>query len=133
RATKGVRTMFTNGSSCRLGQLMAAAIAMVVVPGTMLDRGDATCESRANANLPPTIASLDAEARVAGAGEEWSQAVMANLARAEYQATLTPKGLQAPNRAHNLRTTFGDRGIAVVPRTDQDVVPAWQFTWEASG
>ena len=50
--------------------------------------------------------------------ESWWQTVSSTqLARAEYAATPTSDGLQAPNRAHNLRTMFGARGIEVVPRT----------------
>ena len=125
--------MFTNGSSRRLGQLMAAAIATIVLPGAILDRRDVTGESYSNLNLPPVPACLDPEARAAGAGEEWRQTVAANLAREEYLATPTPEGLQAPNRAHNLRTIFGESGIQVVARTQQEVAPAWRFVWEASG
>jgi hypothetical protein len=39
------------------------------------------------------------------------------LARREYQATPSERGLQAPNRAHNLRTYFEPGGIRVHDRT----------------
>jgi hypothetical protein len=94
-------------------------------------------------DVAPTIVPTDVEGRqastphlpaVAGTSDGWWSAVQADLGRREYEASTTPNGLlQAPNRAHNLRTTFGEHGIAVVPRTDKDVLPAWQFAWEASG
>ena len=56
-----------------------------------------------------------------------------SIARGEYGRLGDTEGLQAPNRAHNLRTTFGERGIEVVPRTGKDVAPAWRFAWETSG
>jgi hypothetical protein len=55
--------------------------------------------------------------------------VTADLARTEYAATPTAAGLQAPNRAHNLRTTFTEQGIEVLPRTAKDMAPAWRFAW----
>ena len=76
---------------------------------------------------------VPANLRHVGGDASWWQAVSNDLARAEYAPISTPAGLQAPNRAHNLRTTFGEHGIAVVPRMDKDVLPAWQFAWEASG
>ena len=88
--------------------------------------------------VPSEVAGVPASApnlaAVAGTSDGWWSAVQADLGRCEYEASTTSDGLlQAPNRAHNLRTTFGEQGIAVVPRADQDVVPAWQFAWEASG
>ena len=79
---------------------------------------------------PPT---LDPAVRQIGADESWWQAVSSQLGRAEYAATPTSDGLQAPNRAHNLRTMFGARGIEVVPRTSKGAAPAWRFGWETSG
>src|SRR5690242_17084617 len=39
------------------------------------------------------------------------------IAEKEYEATPNSKGLQAPNRAQNLRTYFTTSGIRVVDRT----------------
>ena len=65
-------------------------------------------------------------------GGWWTEAVTA-LERSEYLASTTPEGvLQAPNRVQNLRTTFGERGIAVVPRTQRAVEPAWRFVWQTT-
>jgi hypothetical protein len=72
-------------------------------------------------------------AAVPGTSDAWWEEVQADLGRREYEASTTPQGLQAPNRAHNLRMTFGERGIEVVPRTGKDVAPAWRFAWETIG
>ena len=66
-------------------------------------------------------------ASVPGTSDAWWANVQAELERGEYETSTTQHGLQAPNRAHNLRTTFGERGIEVVPRTGKDVSPGWRF------
>ena len=43
--------------------------------------------------------------------------IQAHLAAREYRASQNGEGLQAPNRAHNLRTYFEPDGIRVVDRT----------------
>src|SRR5262245_18952650 len=43
--------------------------------------------------------------------------IQAQLAAREYRASENGQGLQAPNRAHNLRTYFDAQGIRVVDRT----------------
>ncbi len=64
----------------------------------------------------------------AGVDQSWKESVCAALEAREYHASVAVDGqLQAPNRAHNLRTRFGERGIEVVPRQDS---PGWQFGWE---
>ncbi len=73
--------------------------------------------------------AIDPAARQAGADEGWWETVTAQLARTEYRATANPEGLQAPNRAHNLRTYFRERGIEIVPR-EGDTSTAWRFAWE---
>jgi hypothetical protein len=81
---------------------------------------------------PKNTASLDPEVRAAGANESWWQTVSAQIARSEYEPKATDAGLQAPNRAHNLRTTFSAHGIEVVPRTTKEVAPTWSFQWQTS-
>jgi hypothetical protein len=46
--------------------------------------------------------------------------VRRNLAEREYHASETGEGLQAPNRAHGLRTHFGPAGIRVAQREASD-------------
>ena len=75
---------------------------------------------------------VDTPARHAGADESWFTTVSAELQRQEYQATPGLDGLQAPNRAQNLRTTFHSRGIEVAPRVIEER-GAWQFDWKTTG
>jgi hypothetical protein len=58
--------------------------------------------------------------------------VQEDIAHHEYCVSVSEDGLQAPNRAHNLRTTFGAQGIEVVPRAGKGTAPAWRFAWETS-
>jgi hypothetical protein len=51
------------------------------------------------------------------ASPEFVSSVESALARREYEASATERGLQAPNRAHNLRTYFAPEGVRVHDRT----------------
>ncbi len=63
------------------------------------------------------------------AGEDWLAAVAADLGAREYRVSLTPGGLQAPNRAQNLRTWFEAGGIEILPRNSA-ADPAWCWSWK---
>ena len=65
----------------------------------------------------------------AGVSADWWSHVQRDITQHEYHASVTEQGLVAPNRAHGLRTTFSESGIAVVPRTREGVAPAWRFAW----
>jgi hypothetical protein len=54
------------------------------------------------------------------AADDWLPALQRAVAAREYEASRNREGLQAPNRAHNLRTYFGAQGIRVVDRTAAD-------------
>ncbi len=146
--------MFTSSNVCRRGILACATACILTISAAMSIfwtvpglRSDAVAapgpaRSAGPAQIPddarrgalvPMPEPLPSDLRQVGAEESWWQAVTADLARREYEASTTEQGLQAPNRAHNLRTTFGERGIEVVPRTSKDVSPAWRFAWETSG
>jgi hypothetical protein len=146
--------MSTKPSSYRLGHAIKGAaaafapLAAIIVlhgdtaPGSMIlpgSRSSATPASvePASRDLAPTPGTkpemLDAHVRQAGGDENWWQTVSAQIERGEYAATPTPHGLQAPNRAQNLRTTFGEHGIEIVPRTEKGVEPAWRFAWQTTG
>jgi len=47
----------------------------------------------------------------------WSATVQKKILQKEYEASRNNAGLQAPNRAHNIRTYFSKKGIQVVDRT----------------
>jgi sorbitol-specific phosphotransferase system component IIC len=47
----------------------------------------------------------------------WLATAQKKIDQKEYEASRNNKGLQAPNRAHNIRTYFSEKGIRVVDRT----------------
>ena len=69
----------------------------------------------------------------AGAPSDWWTSVQTNIQDAEYELTWhdetplqdVPAAWHAPNRAHNFRTYFTDRGIRSVPRVAAD--PSWEW------
>ncbi len=69
----------------------------------------------------------------AGADAAWSAGIASQIEREEYRVSQTTTGLQAPNRAHNLRTHFRSGGIDVGPRLiEESESAAWQFTWRTT-
>jgi len=92
------------------------------------------CPATVSHRLPAayTPPPIDATARLAGASDTWWCKVSAELAAAEYHPSFTPDGLQAANRAHNLRTHFRENGVEVVPRMSDRGVPTWRFAWMAA-
>ena len=127
--------------------MLAGTVSSVSAQSTALleVQGGATVLGNAGdqANLPWLAAaafsdqdSLDrggvTRAGLTGMQPGWWEAVTADLTREEYAPTPTSAGFQARNRAHNLRTTFNERGINVAPRTDHASVPGWRFAWQTS-
>ena len=49
----------------------------------------------------------------------WLATVQKKIRQQEYEASRNNRGLQAPNRAHNIRTYFSEKGIQVVDRSAQ--------------
>ncbi len=74
----------------------------------------------------PTAISPTAEIRAADA--DWWAAVKQQIAEREYEVTPAKHGLQAPNRAQDIRTQFAGDGICVTPRRDEG--PRWQWAWQ---
>ena len=68
-------------------------------------------------DMPDVAARSKEVALPAAAGGDWLGQVQSDLASREYHASLNDEGLQAPNRAHNLRTYFERTGVRVVDRT----------------
>ena len=69
--------------------------------------------------------------RSAGADESWWRTVCDRIQQEEYHASVGTHGLQAPNRAQNLRTYFRNEGLEVVPRVSDGGEP-WTFTWRTT-
>jgi len=72
----------------------------------------------------PDEAALSA----AGAGAGWWDQVRARIEASEYEASMSDQGLQAPNRAQDLRTRFGPAAITIVPR--REAGGSWQWSWQ---
>jgi hypothetical protein len=77
--------------------------------------------SPAAENLTPVLTGLDSPD--AGWWDRASRAIEA----LEYNVSATSLGLQAPNRAHGIRTYFHETGIEVVPRRDEG--GGWKWSW----
>ena len=67
-------------------------------------------------NAGPDQALSESSAVPSTTGDWWSS-VQRGLAEYEYHPRKNDKGLQVPNRAHNLRTYFEATGIRVQDRT----------------
>jgi hypothetical protein len=76
------------------------------------------------ADAPRRHAALEAPAN-------WMAAVETHLAHQEYFATGAV--LQAPNRAHDLRTYFTPRGVRVVPRVKSEHDWEWDLSLASYG
>ena len=77
-----------------------------------------------NTGLPPAAGSVSGELSPAmpiqDTGGNWLGRAQQGIAQREYHISRNNQGLQAPNRAHNLRTYFDKSGIGVVDRTATD-------------
>ena len=91
---------------------LACAGAALLVPGSWVSNEPGLSPpSPASEPQPPQLAQPQA------AEGDWLARVQQGLAEREYQASENGEGLQAPNRAHNLRTYFEPSGIRVHDRT----------------
>ncbi len=104
----------STSSSSNLGRLVLV-IALIAVPAL----AGAAPERE---QLPP------------GASPDWWSSARASIEAEEYHASWVAKtpfadldaGWQAPNRAHDFRTWFTERGARLVPRRDE--TPAWEWS-----
>jgi hypothetical protein len=77
---------------------------------------------------------------VPGATTDWWSAVQEDIRQSEYHITWqehadldVAAAYQAPNRAHNLRTTFTPHSIRVAPRVFEGETPPWEWGLTLSG
>jgi hypothetical protein len=102
-------------------KLRAVAIAAIVVLsvlalGAMSHRNDIDQANRSSEPSRAFMAVAPARAETApDAG--WLARVREEIARMEYEPSENDRGLQAPNRRHNLRTYFEPTGIEIFDRT----------------
>jgi hypothetical protein len=109
------------------------------LPGAVGASGGPRQLARPDTSVTPEDSSRGASASLpTGVTGDWWSAAQQGIATAEYHATWqrlpedTGDGAyQAPNRAQGFRTHFTDRGIRVVPRTEEQ--PSWQWGLELVG
>ncbi len=87
------------------------AISVIVIQSTATGSYDEERES----SLDGSLSRMSMTDPVPG--QDWLAAVYKSIAEREYQVSRNEVGLQAPNRAHNIRTYFDDSGIGVVDRS----------------
>jgi FG-GAP-like repeat/FG-GAP repeat len=94
--------------------------------------GSSPADAIAEAGAAPEHDAISADAVVANS--KWSAGIASRIEREEYRVSQTAGGLQAPNRAHNLRTHFRQGGIDVGPRKSDEGVEnaSWQLTWQTT-
>ena len=75
-----------------------------------------------------------------GVSSDWWTQAQAHIRQGEYQPSLArvagtdqAQTLQAPNRAHNFRTTFSPEGVRVAPRTASAPEWSWGLTLTSLG
>ena len=64
------------------------------------------------------------------ADQAWQQSISQHVAAIEYHPAMGRAGLEAPNRAQNLRTHFQDSEIAIVARDAAASGQDWSFAWQ---
>ncbi|MBK7952130.1 MAG: FG-GAP repeat protein [Deltaproteobacteria bacterium] len=69
------------------------------------------------------VSAVDAPIAPASPGPDLIERAQSHLAQREYWASATDEGLQAPNRAHDLRSYFGARGVSVEDRDATERTP----------
>jgi hypothetical protein len=110
----GIRGRVLSGAASTLVAAAALTIGLQrqsgrlgVGPGDLPGRGLAVASKAGISDAP------------VGGPADWCAQTSATIARSEYEASPTDRGLQAPNRAQNLRTYFRDSGLELIPRTDE--------------
>jgi hypothetical protein len=94
--------------------LLTPALALPIVLGVFANSASASGNSEAPALSEASGAPVQTSANQT---DRVPTAAQSQIARREYRASANRNGLQAPNRAHNLRTYFAPTGIQVHDRT----------------
>ena len=76
-----------------------------------------------------TVFAAQAATNDSSISSDWWSCARVQLEAEEYVASVAAAGLQAPNRANNLRTYFRDHGIEVVPRVRAEGGASWTWAW----
>jgi hypothetical protein len=82
--------------------------------------------------VPPLLVLALVPAAATESPDGWNR-IRQDLVASEYRPSLQGGSWQAPNRAHDFRTTFADDGIRVVPRREEPPGWAWGLALVAWG
>src|ERR1044072_2322644 len=96
---------------------MRCAASFILLPAFLLATDAAFGASHALPTRGSSASAFDARSAAAGASADWWTQVRGAIEREEYNASASAEGLQAPNRAQNLRSWFRSEGVELVPRT----------------
>ena len=93
---------------------------MLLAVGSLAFAGEPPVANRDKSGLPP------------GVSHDWWSTIQQNLREEEYQISPAFSGknalYQAPNRAQGFRSLFSEKGVRVVPRTEEK--PSWEWGLE---
>lgn len=98
----------------RNGSQPTATLAFLIVAGLVVGAAAVRMTLRSG---PGRIVGASAPLQVAGTPDLLTSSAQESIAKREYEASENDRGLQAPNRAHNLRTYFEPWGVRVEDRT----------------
>ncbi len=91
---------------------------LLVVVGSLVDIDPVRRVRHSNeAGASAPFAELSPPAKDTGVSGSFAEQAQDSVARQEYHASPNDRGLQAPNRAHNLRTYFEPWGVRIEDRT----------------
>src|ERR1041384_1963797 len=89
---------------------MRCAASFILLPAFLLATDAAFGASHALPTRGSSASAFDARSAAAGASADWWTQVRGAIEREEYNASASAEGLQAPNRAQNLRSWFRSEG-----------------------
>ncbi len=98
---------------CRIANRIWCVIFSVVFLMSVMASVQAAVQVTVADKAPQSIATTDTD-------NNWLAKVKKDLAEKEYLPSINHKGLQSPNRAHNLRIYYTEQGIQVHDRTTKD-------------
>src|ERR1051325_5132460 len=107
---------------------MRCAASFILLPAFLLATDAAFGASHALPTRGSSASAFDARSAAAGASADWWTQVRGAIEREEYNASASAEGLQAPNRAQNLRSWFRSEGVELVPRTAES--GEWCVRWQ---
>ena len=112
----------------RVAPALLIPLGMLAVLAAISSLGEPSLHGREAVGVLSSAESMDPPGlSVAGVDSDWWERTVGEINNLEYQASWTAAGLQAPNRAHNLRVHFHPDGVRITPRTDP--TDRWSWCW----